>query len=58
MASSAGNGAKGVATGCTEVAGNMGEVVGRVRGASVLSRTMVLIPESCSKSVREAKVRI
>lgn len=55
MFSSAGNGAKGVATGCTDVTGNTAGVVESTTEGSVVSRTAVLILDSCSKSRREAK---
>lgn len=51
--SSVGSGAKGVATGCTDVTGNTAEVVARRTGESVVSRTTVLDPGSCLKSARE-----
>lgn len=58
MASAVGNGTKGVPTGCTDVIGMTAEVVARRTGASVATCTIVLIPDSCSKSVREVKVTL
>lgn len=53
ITSSVGSGAKGMATGCTDVTGNTAEVVARRMGESVVSRTTVLDPGSCLKSARE-----
>lgn len=56
VVSSVGNGAKGVATGCTDVTGNMAGVVASTTAVSVVSRTIDLILDSCSKSVRKAVI--
>lgn len=52
VVSSAGNGSKGVATGCTEVMGSTAAVVGSVMDVSVVRLTAVSSPDSCSKSER------
>lgn len=52
VVSSAGNGSKGVATGCTEVMGSMAAVVGSVMDVSMVRVTAVSSPDSCSKSGR------
>lgn len=55
VVSSAGNGSKGVATGCTEVIGSTAAVVGSVTDMSVVRLTAVSSPDSCSKSERRGE---
>lgn len=52
VVSSAGNGSKGVTTGCTEVMGSTAAVVGSVMDVSVVRPPAVSSPDSCSKSER------